>query len=376
MDGVLLQPLGYHRALQETVFQVGRLLGYQSAHLSTDGIAAFEAAGVISEWDSAAICAALLLDNLWTEHPLVTLPSLATSPVLPAHGNAPPDYESFARSVAEADLRRISPLESAEHLLLHAGPSRTLQQRRAVEAILNNSSRIDGSLTHRIFQELVLGSQDFATTYGLPPSLDTESYLLRYDYPSLSGAAHQRLLEFLVDADHRAVIFTSRPSRSPDGRSSTPEAEIGAQGVGLETLPILGLGGLSWLSVRRGADVAAFRKPSPVHALAALRRSLGDALEDALQAAAALVLEGKADDNWDALGEAQVYLFEDTVPGVKSLRSAQDILEKIGVSIGVHPFGVTDSQPKRQALEAVGAAVVPTLDAALEYVYVPQRKLP
>ena len=372
MDGVLLEPGGYHRALQETVAQVGRLLGYQTVNLTVGDIAAFEAAGVISEWDSAAICAALLLGKLWTENPLLTLPPIVAAPVLPPHGNSPPDFESFARSLAQACLQRMAPLKRAEHLLLHATPSRTSAQRQAIRAILHNASQIDASPTHRIFQELVLGSQVFAGTYGLPPSLDTESYLLLYDRPALSNPARQKLLEWLVDADHQAVIFTSRPSRSPDAHTSTPEAEIGARGVGLETLPLLGLGGLSWLSARRGSDVGAFGKPSPIHALAALRRSLGDPLQDALLVTAALVLDGQADRTWGALAGAQVYFFEDTVPGVSSLRSAQDILENIGVPISVHLFGVTDSEPKRQALQAVGVVVVSTLDVALKYVYLPE----
>jgi hypothetical protein len=348
---------------------VGHLLGYPSAHLSSRGIAAFEATGIISEWDSAAICAALMLDNLWAAYPQAALLSNAASPILSLHAIPPPDFELFAWSVPRADLKRMSPVEGAKHLLLHAGPSRTLQQRQAIETILNNASQIDNSLTHRVFQELVLGSQAFAATYGLPPRLDTESFLLRYDRPTLSDQARQKLIEFLDDADRHAVIFTSRPSRSPDGRSSTPEAEIGAKGVGLETLPVLGLGGLSWLSAERGVELAALRKPAPAHALAALRRSLGDGLVDALQTTAALVLEGRADPRWEALDEARVYLLEDTVPGVSSLLSAQDILANSGVSMHVQIFGVTDSPPKRQALEAAGAVVVPTLDAALEYVY-------
>ena len=85
MDGVLLESGGYHHAFQETVNLVGRLLGYQRVKLTPQDIAAFEAAGVFSEWDSSAMCAALLLENLWAEHPALTLPPTPTPPVLPEH---------------------------------------------------------------------------------------------------------------------------------------------------------------------------------------------------------------------------------------------------------------------------------------------------
>jgi phosphoglycolate phosphatase-like HAD superfamily hydrolase len=369
MDGVLLEPRGYHQALQETVALVGRLLGYRRVNLTPEDITAFEAAGVASEWDSAAICAALLLENLWTEYPALTLPPTWTWPAHPRHEVAPPNFRPFAHSLTQACLQGLSPLKRAERLLLDNANPRTNEQDRAVKSILRHARQIEGSLTHRIFQELVLGSPVFAETYGLPPSLDTESYLLKYDRPTLSVPGRAKLLQWLQEAHHQAVIFTSRPSRSPAGHLGTPEAEIGAHGAGLEMLPIVGLGGLSWLGAQRGCDSESFLKPSPVHTLAALRLALGDPLEGALEATAALVLDGQADHTWRALHRAQVYAFEDTVSGLKSVRVAKDILEKVGVTVGVHLFGITDRAPKRQALETAGAVVAPTLSVALDHVF-------
>jgi hypothetical protein len=369
MDGVLLEPRGYHRALQKTVALVGRLLGYRAVNLTPEDIVAFEAAGVASEWDSAAICAALLLENLWAEYPLLALPPTLAWPARPRHDVAPPNFRSFTRLLAQPHLQGLPPLKRAEHLLLGKAD-------QAIKNILRNARQIEGSLTHRIFQELVLGSRVFAETYGLSPSLrqaqdvapDTESYLLQYDRPTLSEPARAKLIQWLRDANHRAVIFTGRPSRPPAGHLSTPEAEIGAHGAGLEALPIVGLGGLSWLSAQRGCDPEAFLKPSAVHTLTALRLALGDPLEGALEAAATLVLDGQPDAAWKALCGAQVYVFEDTVSGLESIRAAQNILGEIGVPIRVNLFGIADSEPKRRALEAAGAIVTPTLSVALDHV--------
>jgi len=365
MDGVLLESGGYHRAFQETVEVLGSLLGYQGVKLSADDIAAFEAAGVFSEWDSSAMCATLMLEHLWSAHPTLTLPPAPDAPILPPHDRPAPDFQAFARSLSQPRLNGLRPLQRAERLLLDDASSRTPVQRRAIQSVLRNARQMEGSLTHRIFQEFVLGSQVFAETYGLTPSLDTESYLLRYDRPLLSAPTRAKLMAWLQHDTRRAVIFTSRPSRSPDGLG-TPEAEIGARGVGLDALPILGLGGLTWLSARRERHPEFFLKPAPVHVLAALRLALGDPLEQALQAAATLVVDGQADPDWRKLDGAQVCAFEDGIAGLESTRAAKDILERIGVSINAHLFGISDSGPKRRALEAVGATVSPALAVALE----------
>jgi beta-phosphoglucomutase-like phosphatase (HAD superfamily) len=368
MDGVLLEPAGYHRALQETVAQVGQLLGYGRVQLDAQDITAFEAAGVASEWDSAAICAALLLVNLWPVHPALRLPVAVGAPVIAPHATPPPDFRPFIGALARPDLRDMPPLRRAEVLLCTSG---TLNgdQRRALEKILRTARQMDGSLTHRLFQELVLGSRTFAETYDLAPALDVESFLSRYDRPTLSPSTGDRLARWLEAPQHRAAIFTGRPSRAPARRAGAPEAEIGARRAGVESLPIVGLGGLGWLADRRGCEPEALLKPSPVHTLAALRRAGGDTLVNALEASAALAIEGQADAFWATLRRAQVYVFEDTVPGLRSIVAARDLLAQAGVPIQTRLFGVAARAEKRQALEAAGAAVTPDLAAALRRVF-------
>jgi hypothetical protein len=279
---------------------------------------------------------------------------------------APPDFRTFTCFFAQAHLDELSPLKRAERLLLQDVSARTDGQKQAIKAILRNARQIEGSLTHRIFQELVLGSRVFTQVYRLPSALDTDSYLLRHDRMALSEQGRAKLIHWLRDGDHRAAIFTSRPSRAPLDHMSTPEAEIGAQGAGLEMLPIAGLGGLSWLSAQRSYDPEAFLKPSPVHTLAALRLSLSDSLEGALKGAAALVLDDQVDRTWGALHGAQVYVFEDTVSGLKSILAAEETLRGFGVAIEISLFGITDREAKRQSLESYGATVCPTLSVALD----------
>jgi hypothetical protein len=61
MDGVLLKADGYHQALESSVKIIGQNIGIEYPGLSRDHILKFEAAGVTHEWESLAICTAILL---------------------------------------------------------------------------------------------------------------------------------------------------------------------------------------------------------------------------------------------------------------------------------------------------------------------------
>lgn len=365
MDGVLVEPHGYHQALRETIALLARALGYPPVSLTPADISAFEAAGVASEWDSAAICAALLISQAWQVDPLIQLPVELAAPALLRPELRPPDFQAFARALAQPELHRLHPLRRTEQLLLGEGRSRTPDHEQILLSILRTARQIDGSLTHRIFQELILGSRLFARTYRLPPFLKVDSFLLQYDRPTLPPTARSELTCWLADPDCRAAIFTGRPSRGPGGVSGVPEAEQGASLAGLAEVPIAGLGGLLWLSQRRNQPPEDFLKPSPIHALAALRLAAGDPLEVAFSAAAGLGRDHWPEPTWRSLQGAQVCVFEDTVGGLVSVTTAQAMLAEQGVFIDLSLYGIAAEESKMRALEKLGAKVFANLAEAL-----------
>jgi hypothetical protein len=374
MDGTLLTPRGYHLALQETITITGRSLGYVDVKLTPKDITAFEAAGVASEWDSAAICAAILLENLLQSNPEYTLPPTYSSQIPPSHNNPPPNFQAFAQKLADPPLRDIHPLMRAKRLFLNKSNDRTPEQNQSLVNILDTARQMDGSFTHRVFQELVLGSEAFECTYNVSSVLNVESYLLTYDRPNMTLETRDNLLAWLQGDDHHGVIFTSRPSGSPGKMWSVPETELGAQCVGLDTIPIAGLGGILWLSAQRDCDPLTLLKPAPVHALVGLRLALGDPLETALEKAATFVFDGSDDRSWETLQGAKVYVYEDTTAGVISLHQAQQFLQDSGIKISVFPIGITDEISKREALERVGAVVFDDLSEAFANSLNPDRK--
>jgi hypothetical protein len=373
MDGVLIRPGGYHRALQDTVAWVGRALGYRQVSLLQEDIDLFEAVGVTSEWDSSAICMALLLLRAWEHFPDLALPSDLAGRYPEPHSLQPPDFQPFYRLLENSPNPDASPLQRAGLLLLGNGTDHSPEQARLIREILGEARAIQRSLTHRIFQELVLGSRVFADTYHLPPILGTEGYLSRYDLPLLSSGPQAALHAWLAEDGNRAAIFTNRPSLRPDSSTGTPEAEIGARVAGMEELPIVGFGALSWLAEQRGLENQAYLKPSPVHVLAATWMALQpippeiapekrvvEALNASLRAVA-----GVRDHGWQELSGARLCVFEDSVRGLRSALSARDVLAALGIPVQISLCGISDSPPKQHSLSNFGAAVFPTVGAAL-----------
>ena len=250
MDGVLLQSSGYHRALQDTLAWIGEHLGYLDVRISQEDIDLFESVGLTSEWDSSAICTAFMLLHAWPKYPDMKLPEPPSWRSHPAQGLLPPDFQVIAHQIDRTQQPEASPLLKAEYLLLRNGNNLTPEQAQVLKKILRQARGIEGSLTHRLFQEFVLGSQAFEKIYNLPPILNVESYLRQYDYATLTTRARKILNDWIEQPSQHAAIFTNRPSLSPDGSFGTPEAEIGAQTAGVNQIPIVGLGSLA--STRSG----------------------------------------------------------------------------------------------------------------------------
>ncbi len=375
LDGVLVEPIGYRRALQETIARVGRALGYKAVQLSAEDIAAFEAAEATSEWDSAAMCCALLLQHAWQHDPGLPWPREPTAPEIGLHGLPAPDFGAFARRLATIGPDGDHVPVRAEAHLLDDG-NLTSQQAETLRSILRNARDVRRSATHRIFQELALGSAAFEAAYNIEPALTTESYLQKYDQTTLTRETMAGLHAWLTRAAHAAAIFTNRPSHSPGALSGTPEAEAGAHVAGLSALPIVGLGALNWLSNHRAVAPDTFTKPSPTHALAALRAAAGDTLTDSLLAAASLALDATLDDGWARFSDVNIHVYEDSAKGMRSAIAAADLLQAFGIHLDVRLYGISSDQLKRQALRAAGGSVYSSLDTALANTFSAVERLP
>lgn len=365
LDDVLLEQRGYHRSLQQAVELIGSSLGFASVGLSPEDIDLFEAVGVTSEWDSSAICAALLLKAAWEHDPKLRLQEAPPFRRQEPHAWPKPDFSAFFRDLAASGTPVARPLAKAEAMLSNPSSAQSQAQAAVLSRLLRTARDPELSLTHRLIQELNLGSRSFTEVYHLAAGLDCQGNLEALDRPIITAGLASELLHWCRQPGRRAVIVTNRPSSGPDGYAGPTEAEIGLRLVGLEALPFVGIGGLGWLGARRGLEPQALIKPSPVHVLTALRRATGEPLREALEAAAALAIDGVADAGWRAFQKSRLQVFDDSAAGMISTRVAGRLLAKHGIEAAVELRGVASSAAKRQALAQAGATVYTDIASAL-----------
>lgn len=334
MDAVLLEPGGYRAALIETVNYFSRQMGLGDLAPRPDEIESFEAVGITSEWDSAAIA---IVEMACT--------------------GQRPDYHALAQRVS-VEWRQAEYAVEAAYRLASNLQSPIASRDWRLEDLLLHSRNIHRSPVLNIFQQFTLGDQ-FEVTYGLPKTIETHSTLLKHDRPVLDRAVPAH-----------SAIYTARPCQAPRDvaprRGYAPEAELGAQRVGLSHLPLIGFGSLQWLAEELGNGAVAehFLKPSPVHGLAALGAALGGSESAAVRAGEAAMRSEWLSPLKELRAETgRVFVFEDSARSITGVREAVRLLGDQWSCVGV---GISAGGPKRVALTKVADRVYDSLNAALD----------
>lgn len=359
MDGVLLKPGGYHQAFKASVKRIGKALGAPKTEITAQQIAQFEALSVTNEWDSVAICSALVLIEVWKLDESIRLTEdipLRTFIILPEM----PNFQAFLDSFNQVgDL----PGESAFNKIINEHSWLNVDQRDHLQKILFNCRDIYKSLTLPIHQEMVLGSQSFQENYHLSPKLNIESYLLKFDQPLMALEQSSELQKWLTKKNHCVGILTNRPNASPPGFISAPEAEMGAKLVGLDGAPMLGSGMLNWYAEKVcSLPQHTFLKPNPVHALSLMQLCIGQKTKEAIQRSVALWKGQAQKSHWKPFEGANVSIFEDSVKGLQSGLAAKSLLETLDININLNLIGVTNNLIKKKALLEIADEVIPTIN--------------
>lgn len=342
MDGVLLNAKGYHKSLQKSVQLAGKALGMPSVDITEDHIAKFEALNITNEWDSIAICAALIMLHVWQYDPNVRLDR--SFQINPTISSDPVDFDYFLDNFR---LTGDLPGKSALSWIQQNTSELDKSQMDHLVAILENCRDIFVSLTLPIHQEMVLGSQLFNQTYHLAPQLQTESYLSKFDQATMLPSVRKGLLDWLRAEEHTAGILTNRPSLTPSPTFSSPEAELGAEIAGIDHLPILGSGMLSWFAETHcGLPGHTFLKPNPVHSLALMQKCYGLTSEQSLRLSLDLWLGKDEPEEWDKFHQSKIIVFEDSIKGLMSAKNAQKLLADIGIMIELVLIGVGNNPIK------------------------------
>lgn len=388
VDAVLLHPGGYRAALQATLRHFAQQLGLSAPLLTPEQADAFEAHSIISEWDISAICiAAVVLEGLLAAPALSVPASLAAAlDALRSQGMLQPDINPalLARSTAAALRPGEYAAQAAARVLASdlrvAADARSPELRALLDHILLHTRDPRHSLTFRIFQNYTLGSSAYTECYGLPAAFIAPGMLAVEDRPALEPKWAAEILAATQTEAVHAVIYTARPSLPPTATTAgaghySAEAELGARMVGLQALPVVGVGAMQWLADTFGGDAAEFSKPAPLHALGAIACALFAPGADALRAAHQLLHAQQLPPLMESLrGRAlRVLVFEDSARSIQGAQKAGAILQAAGVPVNVLGCGIAQSASKREQLAAVGAQLYPDVNAALAAVHRPSR---
>ena len=382
LDSVLVYPGGYRAAFIATVDHFSRAMGLGEGLLDSSISETFEAYDITSEWDSSAICVAVLIEEIWRADPSLRLPvdlDVALSDIR-ARAPQPPraDFAAWARRVGQAMADKQHPSDAALTLLLEdasrspSADGRLIELETCLRGLLEHTSDFYRAPTMRIFQHYTLGSDGFARHYGIAPAFETPSLLRELDQPALKLAGREHVLRLTAHGQIHPVIYTARPCwpRSLPGRREdfAPEAEIALELVGLSSLPLVGVGHVSWLAAQFGHHQDYFVKPSPVHALAAVGLAISSEERAALNAARRLVEEDSLDTPLNAWRDQHVdiHVFEDTAGGILGVMNAARHLRQAGVPAEVKAWGIASIPGKRKALEALGVPTFADVNLAID----------
>ena len=354
MDGVLIRSGGYHKALKDTVRFIGAEFGYEEAILSDEQISRFEALGISSEWHSSAFCKAMMLLQKARDEKMR---------VSREHLDGHLDLDDLFNAIAEQPMH-IAPVNRGKVAVVNIAKQYGVAADSAMQ-VLENSISIDTSETINVFEELVLGSARYHQVYGKKPRFSKESYLLEYDRKLLEDSAADKVVQWANEPGHGAALMTNRPSKGPMNFRKSPDAELGLGMIGLDSLPVIGFGEVSWLAEQSGKKVEEIGKPGMAHALAAILAACGWPIMKSLEYS---ILE--SDDT--RIGELQqlkgstILVFEDTPAGIVAVQEAVDFLNQAGLDIHVKKYGIGDEEAKIEALTAQGAVIYPEINRALE----------
>ncbi len=302
-----------------------------------------------------------MLIESWEQDSTTEVPESIAPGFPQVNGLKTPDWKAFLEEVSFLSQGNDTPVEKAASFLKKG---RTTSQQEILDELIEQAHNAQYSLTHRIFQELVLGSKQFQATYQLHPAMNSESYLICFDRPTLSARQVQSL-ETRLGKNISGVIFTNRPSQPPDDLFGTPEAELGAETAGLNQIPVVGFGDMVWLSTKLGQPTQDYIKPSPVHTLAALLQARGISKKEALNSAANLAHKNLIDKVWQKLHGTNLFVFEDTTTGIKSALAAIELLKRNDIQVNLTLVGIATSKQKRASLLNAGAQLHPDLGHAL-----------
>jgi phosphoglycolate phosphatase-like HAD superfamily hydrolase len=393
VDGVIVDPQGYIAGVTKTLQLLCHKTGLTNTAelLPTKAeIARMEAAGVHDVWDITNIIFCQILTSIAgsgspshisigagdTDVDSKLALIAATGPQVPK-----PEFEEMAKAIA-AQGATAHPPDVALSVL-----SQKLKHRLADNLLtgwvallgnfLNGTRNPYQSYGTKLFQNIILGSEEFARTYELESKYDGESLLLAKDKVLITEQSVSRVMALTKSPHWRVGIYTARPSHPPadapgSKKGYSPEAELALECAGMSSLPLVGMGMMEWLAVQTGHRSEELTKPNTTQAIAALLASTtGTTSMASLNQAYRLDKLQEDPDNTPLLElkgcSPTIFVFEDTISGITPMLSVGKRLNQMGYSIKVEPLGIASDSKKKSALQKLCPRVFNNINDALDH---------
>lgn len=383
IDGVLINPSGYRKAVYDTTRYFLDKMGLSKIEINEEIITSFEAMGIISEWDIIPLYLLSIIDlalnhNVQDE----VLENFEECRYFFHPMNFQPDQKEIiekvlffkeflldGNSVFEAILLRNYQIDLGEVFSL---------VRKKIPWLFKNwfieGRDIQKSELLQYFQNLSLGSVRFHEITGLDPIIESVPYLIKFDHPLLSEENRKRIKNLHANKSIFPAIITARPSAFPKGVRSDksqlnfPEAELALNCLGLDQIPCVGFGAFEYLGMTKNHNGDKYVKPSPVHALTTVLHSSGLDLRESLELAYNYVVldQRTVVINYFSRFKSPLKLciFEDSTIGIQSLTRCCEMLRMDGLEINMLAYGISTKKNKQNALKKENAIIFPTVNEA------------
>ncbi|MCX8062547.1 MAG: hypothetical protein N3D16_08195, partial [Anaerolineales bacterium] len=349
IDGVLVRPLGYRAALRASVATFAEWMGFSDFQVEEGVIGDLEARGISSEFDMLPLLVGAVLQAVLSEVEIANLPEdlvEAAKYISAAHPLPPEAIHVSAFPLQDGCF----PSEAAYRRGLYPALPEALRR-----SLLLNTRDVYRSPTTRLFQQFVLGSRRFEEVYNLPAQVQSSPYLHEYDQPLLDPLSCKRLESAWRSGAIHVAAMTARPSLPPRGVAVftdpyPPEAEAALELIGLPDLPLIGLGKLDYVARKVGLPVESLLKPAPAQALAATLVAGGEGELAAIESVVAWLTQPSQGQPFNSLPrEIELHVVEDTLGGVRSVRSAAEVLQQSEYSVTVYAWGLVDGNGQKRA---------------------------
>jgi hypothetical protein len=385
VDGVIVNPIAYRLGVNKTLSALCEKIGLANIDsvLPTEAdISAMEAQGVHDVWDITNIVFCYILTEIalkaentnWliTENGLLPTESIElvpqnTSEVLYALRSlnpavARPAYLELANKMAVTETLSHPP--DIAMTLFHQRLATINTNAKWIELLkrfLIGTRSAYSSYGTCLFQNIILGSEDFERTYNLVSEYSGPGLLRTEDITLIRKETVDQLKLLSREPANAVGIYTARPSLPPRQAETSPvgyspEAEIALENADMQSFPLIGMGMMEWLGKQHGERTEDLTKPNATQALAALINTITDGQDvTALEQAYAIDKLNKDPGETSLYSVSKdkttVYVFEDTISGIVPLKKTVQMLQSKGFDMHLKPLGIAVDPTKKEALE-------------------------